>query len=424
MTMETPTDLKQLTVMFFDDGCFEELAISAGKAYGRVLYFTAWKEAFPKSNRKRIGTGMEGVERIYDFEKYIDQCDLFIFPGVGEGSLQEYLRSKGKLVWGSGVGENLEQRRYRSKEIFKSVGLPSNVTHKIIGLGALRKFLQENEGIKFIKTDIRGDFESKKSESYEITAPWLDSLQISLGGAAFDYEFIVEEPIDEPGTIEIGYDGFTVDGQFPSKAISGIEIKDKAYVCCVKEYNKISPLITSVNTKLSPVLKEFMCRTFFSTEIRVGKSKKSYLLEPTMRSGSPPSELYQEMITNLWDIVFWGAQGRLVEPKYLAKYGAEAMITSDTLEDQWLPVYFPPEIRRWVKLKNACKIDGKYYCIPQDNKYPEVGAVVGTGNTMKEAIENVKKYAEMIKGDGIHVHLHFDDAQEELDKCSALGIYF
>jgi hypothetical protein len=246
----------------------------------------------------------------------------------------------------------------------------------------------------------------------------LDELEHNLGAKKKVMEFIVEQGINP--AIEIGYDGYCIDGKFPMGALVGVEVKDKAYVCRTMRYRELPKQVRGVNDKLAPTLKKLGYRGFISTEIRCSEDGKAYLIDPCARCGSPPSELYQMMITNLADIIWEGAEGIIVEPEYAAKYGAQVMLLSDWADSNWQQVDFPESIREHVKLRNMTKIEGQYYVIPQWTGMPEIGAVVAMGDTQDEAISECKRIAEMVEGHSIEKPLDaLEQARDDLNE--ALG---
>src|ERR1700721_2909096 len=105
-------------------------------------------------------------------------------------------------------------------------------------------------------------------------------------------------------------------------------------------------------------------RQFFSTETRITKEKTPYTIDLTCRLPSPNSELAQEMILNLGEIIYEGTGGVLVEPKWKDTYGIEIIIHSSWASKNWQPIYFPQEIENFVKLKHLTKINGVYYFVP------------------------------------------------------------
>ena len=84
----------------------------------------------------------------------------------------------------------------------------------------------------------------------------------TFGPSKEDQEFILEENI--PG-IEIGYDGFSVDGQFPmSEMMWGVEVKDCGYCGVVVPTIDAPEPITETNERLSETMKAYTYRGFFS----------------------------------------------------------------------------------------------------------------------------------------------------------------
>src|SRR5215831_14647355 len=91
------------TALVFDHGLFiDAIALPLAKDFGRVLVHVPWQNGYPRSNAPTIGTGIDGIERVLQpwAPDYFDAIDLFVFPDVYEGDLQEYLVSQGKRVWG------------------------------------------------------------------------------------------------------------------------------------------------------------------------------------------------------------------------------------------------------------------------------------------------------------------------------------
>lgn len=421
--MAGKTNLKDKTVLVLDCGLFVEIAIKLSKEFKKVYYYTEWRSSFPSKRGVMIGEGFDEIERVNDWMSKIDEVDLFVFPDVYYGSEQVYLRSIGKNVFGGGHGDELELWRNEAKKHFKSLGLPVSPYKVLVGLDKLREYLKTKKN-QFVKISCyRGDFETWHHEEYKLSEPMLDKMERSLGVMKDDYEFVVEEALDGEDIVEAGSDLFTVDGKYPDKVISGFEIKDLGYVGAVKEYSKISPLVTGFNDKISKTLKDYTYRGFMSTEIRVGKDKIPYMIDFCARAGSPPNELYQEMISNLGEVMWYAAQGILVQPKYAAKYGIECLIHSDWASDEWQAVYYPKEINQWVKLRNACRINGIDYVVPQNDGLPEIGAVIAIGDSVDECIEKVKGYAEQVKGYRLDIKTgSIENMKEVLEKAKRIGI--
>ncbi len=412
---------KNKTVLVYDLGLFVEWAVLLAKDFGTVYYYSPWESSFPKSNPLMVGAGLPGITRVKEVYSLIDEVDLWVFPDVYHGTFQMYLEKLGKRVWGSRIVENIELDRVGSKQFCAALGIDIGSYAVVKGLDDLREYLRENDN-QYVKiSTTRGDMETFHSKNYQLIEPRLDELEHNLGTARKNNtDFIVEQSI-EPA-VEAGYDGFTIDGQFPQNAMFGIEIKDKGFLLRAIDYDEIPKNITAVNAKLAPAFKNAHYRGFWSTEVRITDDGTAYFIDPCPRSGSPPSELYQEMISNWPDILWEGAGGVLVEPEFTAKWGAELLLISSWADKNWQAIEFPPEIRDHVKLRYCCEMDGRYYSVPQFTGIAEVGAVVAIGDTEQEAIDNCKAIAEKVEGHYVESCAEcLDNAQEELDKLEELN---
>jgi hypothetical protein len=419
-------NLKEKTVCIYDDGLFMFLAERLARDFKVCYLFTPWKSDYPRAQDDAIGEGIKGVKRISDFWDYIDEIDLFVFPGLYQGDIQNHLVDLGKRVWGSKNGDCLERYRLEANERFKKLGMPRPEMESVTGIGELRERLQDVDN-RYIKvSNYRKDFETWKHENYKLSEPILDELEHRLGKNKDKYEFIIETPISGEDVVEFGYDGFCIDGQFPSKTIIGYEIKDVAYCCHVKKHEDLSPLITDFTDKISSTLKKFRYRNFFHTEGRTGKEKIPRVIDVTCRAGSPPSEVLVEMISNLDEVMWYGADGELIEPVFEAKYGIEIMIDSSWAgESRWQAIDYPKEISRWVKLRSYTIIDGMHYVIPKYQDFDNCGAVVAIGDTMQECFDKVKKYAGQIKGHKIDINCgSIDKLNEVIKRGEVIGIKF
>jgi hypothetical protein len=319
------------------------------------------------------------------------------------------------------MGEEMELSREGMKMLMKEKGLPVGGYTQVQGVAALREHLKQHKN-QHVKTNaMRGTFETFKSKDYKSVEPKLDEVEYNLGAFKHVINFVVED--DLPDKCELGTDGYTVDGKYPSVVLSGIEIKDLAYVGIFGEYAKLPEPLTRFNKTMVPVLKEYGYRGFFSTEVRIGKDHVPYMIDFCGRAASPPNELYQEFYLNLADIIWQGANGILVDPKPIAKYGAEVLIHSTWADKNWQPVEFPAEYRRNIKLRNATKINGRYYVIPQAVGLPEIGAIIGHGDTMESAIEMCQKIAETVDGYYINIPVDaFDKGREEIALTEKYGL--
>ena len=410
------------SICVVDGFLFTFIAEDLAEHFGKVYYYSGYSSAFPSSSITEIATGLDGVERI-DEQKFweltdANQIDLYVVTDCYYGGLTKHLRGLGKRVWGSGLGENLELYRVEAQQLFKKIGLPTKPHQVIYGMDKLRIALKkkENEG-KWVKISYtRGDGETRRNDSYALSEPWLDEWAYKFGPLQGEMEFIIEENI--PG-VEIGYDGYCIDGEFPmGEMCFGVEIKDAGFVECVLPTVSAPEPIIETNERLSKTLKDYQYRGFFSTEIRVEeKTKTGYLVDPCCRCGSPPSQLFFELIENMAEIMWEGAGGKFIEPIFKARYGVLAFIHSEWAKTNWQPLDYPASIAPFVKLRCKTIVDGRVFVIPADMGMMQVGAVVATGDTLLEAVKLLAERAGQITGYQIGVQLDsIPQAMKEIEK--------
>lgn len=410
-----PVNLKSKTALVWDNGIFTEVAVTLAKEFGRVLYYVPWTSGMPKSNALMIGEGLEGIERVSSPWSFFDDIDIWIFPDVYEGDLQDFLRAQGKRVWGCGGGAELEIDRPTSKEASKKLGIDIGPYKVIKGLDALRKHLKAHDDQWVKISGTRGDMETFGAKSYEKVEPRLDELEHNLGALKKVMTFTVEEGIND--AVETGYDGYVIDGKYPKAAMTGVEVKDEAYLMKTVRWSELPEQVRSVNEKLAPALKKYGYRGFISTEVRCTKDGKAYLIDPCCRAGSPPNELYQVMMANMAEAIWHGSEGTVIEPEFKAKWGAEVLLISEWADENWMHVSFPEDIRENVKLRNFCCIEGEYYVIPQWTGSAEIGAVVALGDTPDQAIAECKRIAELVEGHLLDKPVDaLDIAREQLEQ--------
>lgn len=425
--MAEKIDLKSKKILCIDNGLFMEFCLKLADFYGKVYYYVEWKDAYPGMAKAVIGTewvngkqlntfdgkNFERIDNLYD---YLDEVDLVFFPDVYDGDMQEFLLAKGKAVAGGMMGEELELERWDTKEYFKKMGMDVQPVKRIVGLENLESYLKtvKNKWVKISK--YRKMFETFHHVRYELTEPILNKLEGDLGPMAKIIEFVIEDDIQ--AIVEEGFDGYTVDGKYPNYSVAGVEIKDAAYAGKFFKYSDLSKGVKIVNQQLTPILKNYGYRGFFSTEVRSTTDGKHYLIDPCCRLGSPPNEVYQEMYGNLGEIVWGLAHGEVVDPVPTKPYGMEAIIHSDGMLPTHQTIYFPPEIRKNIKLRNAIKIDGVYSTLNL-HSLPEVGAVIAIGNSLEDCKNQIIKMAPMIEGQGMEVKVAaLDEAIEEFNKMS------
>ncbi len=435
------TPLKDITCVVVDHGLNISIAEKLVESYKQVYLLIPNIEAYPNTDRDCIGTGLTGVTRLYSswsvedegratFRQFMDDkpdplTTLFFFPDVGFSGMQAELRQKGFKVCGSGDADRLELDKWFFQQELKKAGLPTVKTERLVGMKALRKCLDAIPyGGCFIKiSHHRGLTETKKWLGSFLSSVWLDDLQCRLGRHADSQVFIVQYKIDSVG--EIGTDTLSLAGEVPDNSLCGLEMKDAGYLG--KVFEKQPDILQGVNEAMKPILATLGLAGHYSTEVRCVNKTEGHYIDPTIRVPSPPGEVMPEVYEKhnyaqaLWDL----ANGRLpvLKPKY--QYCAEIILTSRWLEEEhWLPIEFPESAAPYIKLKNHCIIDGKYFIVPNKNG-GFFGGAIGLGNTAEEACKMACKYAEMVQGEDVKYEGDvMDKATEGIEAMSKIGITF
>lgn len=415
-------ELADKKVLWVDNGLFCYLAEATAPEFAKSYYFSPWTSAFPDDKSMQVGVGLPGITRADHWLPIVDEVDLIVFPDTYYGPEQEWLEDKGYRVWGSRTSENLELYREQSKVTLKEKGVPIGKFAVCEGMDELRDYLKEHENVLVKFSFTRGDKETFHVKNYKLAEPELDDLEHRLGPRKNKRTFIVEDAI-EPAC-EIGYDCYTIDGEWPEAAMWGIEAKGKCYVGMVSDYDKLPEQLTSNNEKVAPILKKCHARSWFGMETRVTKKESvPFVIDPLSRFGNPPGALCSIMYKNLAEILYYGAEGKMVQPVFADKVGVQIQVYSDWSSDHWQPVYVSDKVRQFLKLQYHTNIDGVDYVIPTLDKNPAIGALCATGPTIDDAIDKLRGYIDGVEGPGIKIDCKVLDAvKEEVEGLKSYGI--
>jgi hypothetical protein len=392
----TQRSYRDKSVLVMDKGMFTSLADVLTQHFGRVGYFCDWQSSFPDGTNLVIGSGLNGVDRLRYLWKRTEQnpyCiydfDLIVFTDCWDGDLQEDLRSRGMRVWGAGMKSNLELARWKTKQHMREIGLPVNDSEQITGIANLRAYLKQNKDVFVKVSTFRGIGETFHAENYDQIKGKLDELETKYEPLMEVIEFVIEKSI--PKAKELGYDGYCIDGEFPNSAFFGAEIKNKAYFGKLMDYDDLPDEVKTVNTKLSYSMDGY--RQFFSTELR-----NEYPIDFTCRHATPCGEPYCRAMINLGDVLWNGAEGKLVHAEWNAKFAAQIVLCSEWAEEHPLLVEFPEELRQWIALYNHCRINGRDWVINDAQKAKEIGTVIALADTPEAAVKLCYERAKQIKG--------------------------
>ncbi len=401
-----------------DYGTFLSLADKLGESYGKVYYYSPFETEYQDAKKCVIGTGVPTVERLDEYmdPEIIEEVDLWIFPDIAHGGFQRYLRSIGKAVWGGMGACDLELYRTRFLKMLAEVGLPVAPTKTVVGLKALEAMLKATTD-KWVKVNrFRANMETWHHIDFEHSEPMLRYLGDEFGGISEKVVFVVQDPI--PDAQEVGYDGFCIDGQYPKCSFQGYEKKNELYLGSWLENEEMPEMVTRVNEAMAPVFKEMGYRNFFASEIR-----DEFFIDITPRHAGQTQEHLQETATNLPEIIWEGANGVLVEPEFSHKFAAEATLHYTGCEEDWKILRISEEAKQWVKLVSYCQ-EGDLYHFPP-GKNDEVGVVIGQGDTIEEAIENLHEHLELIEKEPVRAETQgFADILSDIKKAKGEGIHF
>ena len=388
-------DIKEATCCVVDFGMVgvpmaERLSRQDG--FGEVMLFQEWEEDYSTLNKAIQGDGFEQFQRISDIWSRIDNIDLFVFPDVQRSGLQCELVRQGKLVWGAKTGDCFELDRELFLDTLKKVGLEVPPHKVVVGINALRAYLRDKEDY-YIKVSLyRGSFETSHFRSWKLDESLLDVFAVRFGPAGELVRFLCFPNIDTP--LEIGADTYSVDGQWPNKLLHGVEWKDRAYLSAVQETKEAPKQLVEVLRKFGPMLGQHEYRNQFSCEVRV-KGDKFYFIDATCRMGLPSTASQLEVWKNWPDIVWQGANGKLLEPTPTGKFTAEAIITAKRDPSEWTLFDMPKSLRQWTKFASCFEYEGSI-CFPatEGGAGDDVGWLVAIGDSVEDVVKTINKYAD------------------------------
>jgi len=425
--------LEEAHIAIIDAGNFVSLSEGLSRSFGKVSYYSPYESEFLEIEKCVIGDGCDGFDRVDEYmdPEFFNSVDCWAFPDVGFGGFQRYLRSLGKLVWGSMGASDLELFRTRFIKTLYDVGLPVIESHRIQGLTALDEFLKAAKGEWWIKLNrYRGNFETTKHSSYPHSRLLLDRLAVVFGPMKERIVFVVQKAIkdeEDSPVLEVGYDGWMVtspDGepQFPPCSFQGEEGKNELYLGSLLDWEELPDDVRLVNEKIAPILASYGYRNFWATEIRI-KDGVPYFIDPTARMAGMTMEHNLRSCSNLARVIYEGAQGKIVVPEFLDPFAAEATLHYTGEKDGWKFLEVPESLQDWVWLYRYCCIEGMYHFPP--HKSDELGVVCGSGDTIEQAIESLNEHFEELSYQPVKIETAgFVDLLKQIKAGEDEGIMF
>ena len=244
-------DVSEIIACVVDYGTFICLADRISQDYEKTYFYSPIETEYRDVKKCVIGDGLtrkgHRIERLDEFitPEIIKEVDLFIFPDIGWGGAQRYLRDVcKKAVWGSFDLYDFELYRTRFLELLKKHGLPVIPFKKIVGLSKLADYLKDTER-KWVKINrYRENMETWFHLDWEHSQRKMEELAVEFGGVKELIVFVVQDDIEGD---EIGYDGWCVDGWFPDESFQGYEGKNELYLGSRLLYEDLPEEITFIN---------------------------------------------------------------------------------------------------------------------------------------------------------------------------------
>jgi hypothetical protein len=387
-------DLSTKTVLQIDNGLFTAVGQHLGKYFKKVWYCRPTAAAFLKGSQHVIGKGLPGIEWVDDYEPYVKKADIIFVSDVNYSHLQLLFQQFGCKVAGALGGERMELDKAFFLEQLAKVGLPVPKTWRFIGVDEAWEFLKDKKEKLWLKggEKYRGDFESTYHDNKYQTEIIFNELRAELGlERVNDIELLVQRDI--PDAIEVGRDGFMLNGKIPANGTIGIEEKSQFYVC--KVFETPPPILENISKKLEPIFADLKFQGPYSDETRVTKKGVAYPIDPCCRPGNPPTSCLLELYGEDYAQAIWSlAHGDLPILKPQFTHAAEIILSSSWHAKNELHVSIPNHLIQWVKLRNAIRRpNGEYYCI-QNDCGGSFGSVVAVGNSISEVGKLVEERAE------------------------------
>jgi hypothetical protein len=404
----------------------------------KCWYYTSSEKSFPLLEDIAPGRDFEHLERVpylFDFmTEHKDEIDCICNFDSANQDLISYLRDdpfwSKKSIFGSGLGVRLEDDRVGFKKILAKIGLDvgkENGTnegdYKVVhGVNELEEYSKKHPDI-YAKIDkYRGTFETTHLEDYkdEILEGTFDEIRHELGPPFKDTQkFIVEHAIGD--SVEIGMDGFFGKFGLAESHTWGLEWKKGPYLCTNGKFPKY---IENTIKKLSPILNALQYQGCMSTEEKITKAGKDYLIDFCARGALPLTIGYSSWIKNFDEVVYKIGSGEEVKVDMPYRYMLAMPLYSAEGEENYVRIKIDPKHKDKIKYRGVCS-DGKgnYWSI---KGVENMVAIVLGGDSWKELIEQAKEEVEFVDFEGkedYQVSI-LDKFPELIKECEDMGIPF
>lgn len=381
-----------------------------------VDYYIPWVGPYPRYIHYAPGEGFDGIKKVKDYGRSIDEADIIMVTDVGYGSMTDYLRRHGHTVFGAGSAEVLEFDRAFAKEAMDSLGIKYPATTVVTGVDAALAHMKKVDAPRIIKLNIfRGDSETMRVGGYDDAYAILNWLRGRLGPFSEDFIFLIEEPIDG---VMVGWDGFFDGKKFSKPGGFGLEISAD-----VLEKWSDETLFDPLLEKAQPLLERLGYRSALSIEAMYD-GKDLHVIDWCCRFAWPLSIMYVDAFENYSDLVIGTAKGNVPEIKVRKPYtalGAVMVTGADQADSAWLPISAGEDTP--FRLRRAVRRGNKTYTVPGGEN--NVATVYGEGDSWQDAFDMVmKRVPEVEVQYGYYEGTFSHSTKDIVEQVKKLGIKF
>lgn len=424
-------NISEIVTCVLDYGSFISLADMMGQKC-KTYFHSPFQQEYLCLEKCCIGDGFDSFERVDDYmePEFYAKVDLWIFPDIGYGGFQRFLRREGKAVWGSMGASDLELYRTRFLKVIKELGLPVINSITCRGITELTEHLKSVED-KWVKINrYRENQETFHWQDWMHGQRDLERLAHDFGPLKERVVFVVQDCIkgehDNP-VLEVGYDGWFItepDGtpSFPPQTFQGYEAKNELYLGSLLDYGDLPEAVQEANKAFAPVLAEYGYRNFMATEIRI-KDGTPYFIDPTCRMAGQTQEHLLNTCTNLAEIIWAGANGQVIKPEFSHQFAAESTLHYKGGSDCWKTLVVPESIEDKVKPYHCCFEGGAYQFPP--HKTDELGVIIGQGDSIEDAVEDLKDNFAELEHEPVTINVAgFVELIEQIQDAEEKGVEF
>ena len=413
-----PEENKSLNFLILDAGLFVGLSNALSmNGKNKVFYHTSWTgDAFPKLQDSAPGTGYEHIikiKRLYteiDFnakeaptvDETGDKIDCVINFDVGRNDEIEDIKKRypDLSVCGAGIGEILEEDRVGLKKICKRLGLDVNDYVIKKGIDALSDYSKSNPDI-YAKIDIfRQSMETIHIESFEQAEKdqTFEKLKVEFGPVfSKTVPFLVEKAI--PSDVEGGFDGwFNPANGWMGKCSCGYEIAKGPFLTRFRDYDTLPKPLKETMDAFIPVLNSLDYRGFVSTEEKIMKDGKHYLLDWCSRLLNPGSALYPFAIKE-WDrLNYCIGKNEPFKVETEFKYYGALPLWSEEGKTHYVHIKIDSKHKKNIVFNGVCS-DGKDFYSVKGKEF--MVTLVAGSNRWQDVIDQLKELLEAVKFEGL-----------------------